>query len=70
MWFEVPKDVERKLSFTFSVDVVKFILANLESGRHPRVMCLLQDHLAQTPVYLNTSKFLKSRVAITAYPGN
>ena len=31
MWFEVPKDVERKLSFTFSVDVVKFILANLEA---------------------------------------
>mmetsp|Transcript_21102 Transcript_21102/g.25959 ORF Transcript_21102/g.25959 Transcript_21102/m.25959 type:complete len:138 (+) Transcript_21102:552-965(+) len=31
LWYEVPKDVEKKLSFTFSVDVVKFILASLDS---------------------------------------
>ena len=29
--YEVPKDVERKLSLTFSVDVTKFILAYMQS---------------------------------------
>ena len=31
MFYEVPKDNERKLSFTFSVDVVKFILSYLDA---------------------------------------
>ena len=33
IWYEVPKDTDRKLSITFSVDVVKFILASLETTR-------------------------------------
>ena len=30
LYYEVPKDQEQKLSFTFSVDVVKFVLSYME----------------------------------------